>query len=250
MYAIPATVAKPRSQKSHTRAQYGQRVAYQSDREGDLGIFRQRADGSGVAERLTKADQGTSHVPESWSPKGDRFLFGLTKGSSESLWTFSLQDKRVTQVADVQSSFPLNAAFSPDGRWAAYTVAEKAGAVPLLYVQPFPATGTKYQVSKGAAIFPVWSRDGRELVSQPQGGTWAVQTITTRPTFAFSTAVSVPRGGAITTVPGQRNYDLSPDGRMLGVVAAEQTQSAGSPPPQIQVVLNWTEELKRLVPTR
>ena len=45
----------------------GQRVAFQSDREGDLGIFWQRADGSGAAERLTKPEQGTSHVPESWS---------------------------------------------------------------------------------------------------------------------------------------------------------------------------------------
>ena len=36
----------------------GQWVAFQSDREGDLGIFRQRADGSGVAERLTKPEGG------------------------------------------------------------------------------------------------------------------------------------------------------------------------------------------------
>jgi Tol biopolymer transport system component len=37
----------------------GQHVAFQSDREGDLGIFWQRADGTGAAERLTKPDQGT-----------------------------------------------------------------------------------------------------------------------------------------------------------------------------------------------
>ena len=104
----------------------GQRVAFQSDREGDLGIFWQRADGSGAAERLTKPDQGTSHVPESWSPKGERFLFGVTKGSSVSLWTFSLQDRKATPFADVQSANPLNAAFSPDGRWVAYTVTEGA----------------------------------------------------------------------------------------------------------------------------
>ena len=119
----------------------GQRVAFQSDREGDLGIFWQRADGSGAAERLTKPDQGTSHVPESWSPKGERFLFGVTKGSSVSLWTFSLQDKKATPFADVQSPSPINAAFSPDGRWVAYTVTE---GVTGIYVQPFPATGAKY----------------------------------------------------------------------------------------------------------
>ena len=172
----------------------GQRVAFQSDREGDLGIFWQQADGSGVAERLTKPDQGTSHVPESWSPKGERFLFGVTKGSSVSAWTFSLQDKKTTQFADVQSMTPINAAFSPDGRWVAYTFTEVGTRGPWIYVQPFPATGAKYQVSKTAGVIhPVWSRDGRELVSQPLGQ-WVVQTITTEPSFAASAPVpSAPR---------------------------------------------------------
>jgi hypothetical protein len=116
-------------------------------------------------------------------------------------------------------------------------------------VQPFPATGAKYQVSKtSVVIHPVWSRDGRELVSQPQRQ-WVVQTITTQPSFAFSAPVPVPRGGAIGLGPTlQRNYDVTPDGRMLGVVAAGQTQSAGSTPQQIQIVLNWFEELKARVP--
>ena len=47
----------------------------------------------------------------------------------------------------------------------------------------------------------------------------------------------------------QRNYDVMPDGRMLGVIRAGQVQSWGSTPQQIQVVLNWFEELKRRVPT-
>jgi dipeptidyl aminopeptidase/acylaminoacyl peptidase len=192
---------------------------------------------------LTKPDQGTSHVPESWSPKGERFLFGVTKGSSVSVRTFSLQDKKATPFADVQAVNPINAAFSPDGRWVAYT----EGALTGVYVQPFPVTGTKYQVSN--FIHPVWSRDGRELVSQSPSQ-WLVQTITTQPSFAFSAPVPVPRGGATSPGPtAQRNYDVMPDGRMLGVVPAGQTQSAGSTPQQIQVVLNWFEELKARVPT-
>ena len=224
----------------------GQRVAFQSDREGDLGIFWQRADGSGAAERLTKPDQGTSHVPESWSPKGVRFLFAVTKGSSVSLWTFSLQDGKASPLADVQSVNPTNAAFSPDGRWVAYNVTD--GAVTGIYVQPFPATGAKYQISRTTTAHPVWSRDGRELVSQPPGR-WEVQSITTRPGFAFSAPVPIPRGAATGPGPrGQRNYDVMPDGRMLAVIPAGETQSAGSTTQQIQVVLNWFEELRARVP--
>ena len=59
----------------------GQRVTFQSDREGDPAIFWQPAIG-GTAERLTKPDPGTSHMPESWSPDGNVLLFSATKGRS------------------------------------------------------------------------------------------------------------------------------------------------------------------------
>ena len=49
----------------------GQYITFQSNREGDLAIYRQRADGSGGAERLTRVEDGDSaHEPESWSPDG------------------------------------------------------------------------------------------------------------------------------------------------------------------------------------
>jgi eukaryotic-like serine/threonine-protein kinase len=226
----------------------GERVAFQSDREGDLSIFWQRADGSAVAERLTTADRGTSHVPDSWSPNGEQFLFGITKSASVSLWAFFLRDKKATRVSDVQSTIPFNATFSPDGRWVAYV----AGA-PLevgtqkMYVEPFPATGAKYMMAR--SIHPVWSRDGRELMSQPPGGQWAVKTITTQPRFAFGAMMPLSRGGAVTTGPSaRRNHDMTADGRFLAVVAGGQTMAAGVA--QIQVVLNWFEELKARVPTK
>ena len=71
----------------------GQHVAFQSDREGDLAIFWQKADGSAPAERLTKPVKGTSHVPESWSAKANRLAFDVIEGSSFLLWTLSFPDQ-------------------------------------------------------------------------------------------------------------------------------------------------------------
>src|SRR5262249_47862693 len=68
----------------------GQRIAFQSDGEGDGAVFWQPADGSGTAERLTKPEPGTSHTPESWATDNQRFLYDATKDSAHSLWTFSL----------------------------------------------------------------------------------------------------------------------------------------------------------------
>ncbi len=69
--------------------------------------------------------------------------------------------------------------------------------------------------------------------------------IKTEPTF---TAVSpvVLFTGRYTMGEGFVNYDISPDGqRFLMIKPTDEEEGQG----QINVLLNWFEELKRLVPT-
>jgi len=52
----------------------------------------------------------------------------------------------------MQSPFPPNAEFSPDGRWVAYTAFARAGGEAQardtgIFVEPFPATGANYRIS-------------------------------------------------------------------------------------------------------
>ena len=140
-------------------------MAFQSDRDGDLGLFWQRADGTTAAERLTKPDKDTAHVPESWSPDGKTLLFSVAKGSSYALAALSLPDKTVTPVGGIQSPFPPSATFSPDGRWVAYSTTAPGPPAGSLFVQPFPTTGATYPISpsKSLGFHPTWSPDGKEL---------------------------------------------------------------------------------------
>jgi serine/threonine-protein kinase len=227
----------------------GQRVAFQSDREGDLGIFWQRADGNGQAERLTKSDQRTSHVPESWSPRGETFLFTATKDSEVTLWSFSLKDRKTNHISSIQSRLPISPVFSPDGRWLAYTSTETGRS--QVFVQPFPNTGTKYQISKSGGHHPLWSPDGRELIYDVTAGISEVLNVTTRPTFIFGNPTMLPRGSIIfagdTSI---RPVDMAPDGRIVGTIDVAQIQYGTSSTQQVRVVLNWFEELKQRVPTR
>jgi eukaryotic-like serine/threonine-protein kinase len=237
----------------------GARVAFQSDREGDVSIFWQGADGTGPAERLTTAEPGTFHVPESWSPKGDRFLFStFTKASlGASLWTFSLQDRKVERFGGVQSSSAIlpAAVFSPNGRWVA-SVSDETGLTGV-YVQPFPATGAKYPISKGRASFPLWSPDGKAIVyvdtTSSRAPRLVVVSLTTEPAFAFGNPVVVPSGplqtggGSIPNAP--RRFDMAPDGAIIGTVEADQRSSQPGAL-RIEVVLNWLEELKQRVPSK
>ena len=225
------------------------RVAFQSDREGDLAIWQSAV--GGTAERLTKPEQGESHAPESWHPKADLLLFSITKGSDVSLWTFSLQDRKARPFGDVHSFYPTGARFSPDGRWVAYTSREP-GEKMTIYVQPFPATGNKFPLFvKGSNPSPhkvAWSPDGKELFYVPRLGEFEAVTVTTQPTFAFGNAVRVPRPFQ----PGSPNmrtwYDVTPNGKFLGLIPPGQADAFTRANSQIQVVLNWFEELKARVP--
>jgi hypothetical protein len=46
---------------------------------------------------------------------------------------------------------------------------------------------------------------------------------------------------------GVRPYDVAPDGRFF-LIRSVQTEGGGATSPTMIVVLNWLEELKRLVP--
>jgi serine/threonine-protein kinase len=224
------------------------RVAFQSDREGDEGIFWQPSDGSGSAERLTTPEPGASHSPESWSPDGTHILYSVTKGSSVALWALSLADRKTAPFGAVQSSEPTNATFSPDGRWVAYSSTEGGGRRVL--VQAFPASGAKYEISSiGGAGYPVWSPDGKELLWIGAGG-FNVVNVTTRPSFRFGQSVVVP---VRLQVPGPslpRSLDIAPGGKFLGLVAPESAPAPTRISPRFEVVLNWLEELKQRVPVK
>jgi serine/threonine-protein kinase len=220
------------------------RVTFQSDREGDPGLFWQRADGSGGAERLTKPEPGVRHLPESWSPIEDTLLFSSGKGPEFTLWTFSLTTRTATPFGGVHSTNQISASFSPDGRWVAYAGTGN------VFVQPYPATGAVYQVfGRGDAgrHAPIWSHDGKEILYNPGPGAFEAVPFFTRPNVNFGAPVDVPRPFETGPPLLRRQYDMTRTGKILGVAVPGQgratTQSS-----QINVVLNWFEELKQRVP--
>jgi eukaryotic-like serine/threonine-protein kinase len=259
IYELPATSSIRRlTFAGHNRSPIwspdGQRVAFQSDREGDLSIFVQRADGAGAAERLTKPERDAAHTPESWSPDGRTLLFSAKKDGVFSLWAVSLDDRKVVPFGNVHSAEPIDAMFSPDGHWIVYSSNDKAGATPSpnrgVYIQPFPSTGARYQVPKQRLDFhPSWDPSGTSLYYIPVVNQFSVIDVRTQPALTFGTAMRLrplPTRGLSTDV---RDYDVLPDGRFLSVSLGSDVSGTNAQP-QINVVLNWYEELKQSVPVQ
>ena len=137
--------------------------------------------------------------------------------------------------------------FSPDGRWLAY-VSDESGRREV-YVQPYPGPGGKWQISTEGGTEPQWNRNGRELFYRSGDKMLAVE-ISTQRNFAAGSPRQLFEERYLSNrlSYARANYDVSPDGqRFLMLKPVEQEKAA---PTQINVVLNWTEELKRLVPER
>jgi len=125
-----------------------------------------------------------------------------------------------------------------------------------VWVQPFPPTGAKYQLTQDGGTYPLWSPDASHIFYRRSHGTTTVQgqglmevEVETGPPFDFGNERRLPIEDFL-IVNWHRDYDITPDGqRFLMVFPQSDTDSAATSTQRINVVLNWFEELKRLVPT-
>jgi serine/threonine-protein kinase len=224
----------------------GRSIAFASSRGGDTAVFRQPADGSGTAERLTTPEAGTAHVPDAWSSAADCMLFSAIKESTSALWMLSLRDGKAAPLDGSDSVRRLaTGAISPDGRWIAN------GTNGSLFVQPFPSKGVKYQIAKPDSHTPRWSRGGEELFFIQQRDLVSVS-VSTKPRFAFGVpSPALRRMRFDGRLLWQQNYDVTSDGqRIIGVFMPSGHPWDEPNATRILVVENWLDELTRLVRTR
>lgn len=229
----------------------GARVIFQSNREGDVAIFWQRADGSGVAERLTTAEKGVAHIPSTVSPDGALLLFDQVSGNTTTLMAYSFRDRKAVPFGNVTSTTMTGAAFSPDGKWVAYSTRERNDTTNYTYVQPYPATGAKFQISTSRedGHHQVWSADGRELFYTPGPGPLLnAMKVTTAPSFAFGAGEPVARPFVNNSPNTGRTFDVGGPGvRFLGLIPPGAAAESSTFRTDVRVVLNWFEEVRARV---
>jgi eukaryotic-like serine/threonine-protein kinase len=224
-----------------------QRVAFSSTRDrGEGNLYWQRVDGAGQAERLTS------------EPHGDRGAWAFTPDVKTLLFTQGGPDTgtdlHVMSMERGYRSKPLlqerfhegSPTLSRDGRWIAYRSTETGRYE--IYVRPFPNVDEgKSQITSDGAFVALWAPSGRELFYQNNDSMMMVVPIQTEPTFKFGKAQVLFPGRYILA---NRNFDISPDGQRFLMIKEATPILEPSARDEITVVLNWTEELKRLVPPK
>ena len=223
----------------------GNRMAFTSIGDDSLyALYWKPTDGSGPAEKLLEKSERWL-FPHSWSPDGRVLSYYETETTTDGnkdLWVLPIDgEPQPFVVTPFREVSPI---FSPDGQWIAYVSTESGEQE--VYVTPYPGPGPRTPVSSGGGGEPSWSSDGRELFYRNGAQMLAVEIQTQpafhagRPVVLFEDPYELDSFG-----PGNPNYDVAADGeRFLMVKRSEDVESS-----RIHVVLNWFEELKRLVPT-
>jgi Tol biopolymer transport system component len=192
-----------------------------------------QVDGAGAAETLFQTNQ--SVTVDSWSPDGRLILYDEEDASGKSgIWQLPLQSDR-KPVAVLRSDFLVRSArLSPDQRWMAY-VSNETGRDEI-YAQRFPGPSGKSMISAVGGTEPCWRGDARELFFL--SASRVLMSVQTDDSSQVLRA-GVPRP----LFPTRRAqwYALSDDGKhFLVTMTPDDTD-----PPSINVLLNWTQDLRR-----
>jgi eukaryotic-like serine/threonine-protein kinase len=207
----------------------GKQLVYTSVRNG-LMFFLRPVAGNAQEEQVFVVQRG-GYYPLSWSADGKYLVFRANvPETGMDVWLLPLSDRKPLPL--LQTNFnEQNARISPDGNWLAYQSDESGNNE--VYVTQFPQPARSWRISTSGGVNPCWRDDGKELyfvsdnklmVVSVTGGT-DLQFSTPQPLFEIEGA----------------NYAPSKDGQRFLVRAV--TDKAPAPP--INVVLNWTTQLKK-----
>jgi len=223
----------------------GTRIVYRGTRAGSRNLYWKPVDTALEEERLT-APMGGVQTPTSWLPNGRVLAFWAPADRTGSdIWTLHLDAEPRLRPFLATSDLESIPAFSPDGHWLAYqsTVSGR----PEIYVQPFPGPGARHTISTAGGAEPVWSANGHELFYL-NGDAMMVVDITTTPSFSAGPPrklFDAQYNQFKRTTTGASTFAVSKDGqRFLRIQSLQPERN----PAEMQVVLNFFDELRRLAP--
>jgi serine/threonine-protein kinase len=212
----------------------GQSVAAQH--LGDTRIFRKQVDSGEPAEPIAEA--GASPAPTWWSADGRTLLVDVFDEGSWSIRRVH-SDERTPEPFLSTEFNEWGAVLDRGGDWVAYT-SDEPGRYEV-FVEPYPRTGQRWQVSTDGGEEPYWAPDGSVLYYR--SGTRLVS-VPILPGSEFRAGVPelfVQQERWLNV--GGRSYLVSLDGAEALMILEPEERTTD----RLNVVENWFEELRRLL---
>jgi serine/threonine-protein kinase len=221
-------------------ARDGSRVIYGSNQSGNWDIYA-RAVGAATSEVILQKE--FNQFPSAIAPDGTLAFRDTNPKTGEDIWLLppggSPTPWLVTPAQEGQSDF------SPDGRWLAYS-SDESGRFEVC-VRPVHGQGTRIQVSTEGGQEPVWSPRGNRLFYRKGAALMALD-IAGHDPLVIGRHCRLFDGGwdlAPSGLSFSKTYAVAPDGEHFLMVR----HGPAAIPDRINIIQNWFEELKRLVPT-
>ena len=213
----------------------GSRIAFSSDRTGLRDIYRELARGAGSPELLLGSKERKN--VEGWSPDGKFILYNV---NSSSVWAVPIDGDR-KPFAVLKTSFSeRQSSISPDGHWIAYESLESGR--DEIFIQSFPPSSGKWQISNAGGSQPSWRGDGKELFFLNGTKIMAVD-------------IRISGGGVeaglphelfdvpdLLPLPLRNSYLATPDGQRFLVCVVTRADANAN---RLTVVQNWPSLLKK-----
>ena len=205
-----------------------------------MNLYQKLVSGAGNEDALLKSS--TSKTPTDWSKDG-RFIVYENNDpkTKDDLWVLPLfGDRKPMPFLETEFN-ERQGQLSSDGRWMAY-ISDESGSWEV-YVQPFPASGGKWQISTKGGGQPRWRRDGKELFYLAPAPDRKLMAVEVKAGATFE--AGVPRALFETHLPGSPldpvQYSVTADGQRFLIDTLAENAASSS----VTVVLNWTALLRK-----
>ena len=214
--------------------------------QGPGGLYLARADAAKEPQLFIR---GGALIPGTMADDGRRLPFCEWNSSSPEIRTVPVRyDSGEPKAGEPELFIPVKTgtagpAFSPDGRWLAYT--DTGSGTNEVYVRAYPDRGERWQVSNNGGAKPVWSRTKHELLYQTEDSRLMVARYMIRGESFISEKPSPWNSPHLAKVGLAPIFDLAPDGEHIAALLQADTPESRETLNHVMVMLNFPWEVRR-----
>jgi eukaryotic-like serine/threonine-protein kinase len=170
-------------------------------------VYSRRVDGIGKPEHVIDTRSG-----EGWSADGSQLRFLTLRGYRDyGISLLDIASRKVTRLIDLPGSAQHSSSVSPDGRWMAYA-SNETGRYEV-WIEPFPRSGARLQLTDGGGSHPLWATDGQSLYFDRDHQMFQFP-LNTQDLGSIGKPTPLPITG-FAQAEYRRQFDLMPNGRQF-----------------------------------